>query len=296
MTSCCLVATRKAPHEFSHFDGPAGCSGSGTPTAASSCQGTSRRAGHGPGRRRDRTGRPHAAPAHHPRRLRRSRRVRAAERSTYKQFLADLLGIEVAHREERRKLRLVREANFSRPKRIEDFDYQANPNVSPEQINTLCDPGWVHAGQPLCLIGDSGTGKSHLLIGIGTAIAEAGLKVRYTTAANLVNELAEAADDRQLTKVMARYGRCDLLCLDELGYLDLDKAGAKLLFQIFTDREERRAIAIASNAPFSEWNRTFSDPRLCSAIVDRLTYQAHIIETGTESFRLLTTTAKRRKK
>jgi len=218
------------------------------------------------------------------------------ERSTYKQFLADLLGIEVAHREERRKLRLVREANFSRPKRIEDFDYHANPNVSPEQINTLCAPGWVHAGQPLCLIGDSGTGKSHLLIGIGTAIAEAGLKVRYTTAANLVNELAEAADDRQLTKVMARYGRCDLLCLDELGYLDLDKAGAKLLFQIFTDREERRAIAIASNAPFSEWNRTFSDPRLCSAIVDRLTYQAHIIETGTESFRLLTTTTQRRKK
>lgn len=218
------------------------------------------------------------------------------ERSTYKQFLADLLGTEIAHREERRKLRLVREANFSRPKRIEDFDHSANPNVSPEQVNTLCDPAWVIAGQPLCLIGDSGTGKSHLLIGIGTAIAEAGYKVRYTTAANLVNELAEAADDRQLTKVIARYGRCDLLCLDEFGYLDLDKAGAKLLFQIFTDREERRAIAVASNAPFSEWNRTFTDPRLCAAIVDRLTYNAHIIETGTESFRLLTTTGKRRKR
>jgi DNA replication protein DnaC len=154
------------------------------------------------------------------------------ERCTYKQFLADPLGTEVDHRDERRKLRLVREANFSRPKRIEDFDYSANPDGLPEQINTLCDPAWVVAGQPLCLIGDSGTGKSHLLIGIGTAIAEAGYKVRYTTAANLVNELAEAADDRQLTKVIARYGRCDLLCLDEFGYLDLDKAGAKLLFQI----------------------------------------------------------------
>lgn len=218
------------------------------------------------------------------------------ERSTYKQFLADLLGTEVDHRDERRKLRLVREANFSRPKRIEDFDYSANPNVLPEQINTLCDPSWVVAGQPLCLIGDSGTGKSHLLIGIGTAIAEAGYKVRYTTAANLVNELAEAADERQLTKVIARYGRCDLLCLDEFGYLDLDKAGAKLLFQIFTDREERRAIAVASNAPFSEWHRTFTDARLCKAIVDRLTFNAHIIETGNESFRLLTTTRKRGKK
>jgi DNA replication protein DnaC len=212
------------------------------------------------------------------------------ERSTYKQFLADLLGGEVAHRDERRKLRLVREANFSRPKRIEDFDYHANPNISPEQVNTLCDPAWVVAGQPLCLIGDSGTGKSHLLIGIGTAIAEAGMKVRYTTAANLVNELSEAADDRQLTKVIARYGRCDLLCLDEFGYLDLDKAGAKLLFQIFTDREERRAIAVASNAPFSEWKKTFTDPRLCAAIVDRLTYNAHIIETGEDSYRLLSAT------
>jgi len=208
------------------------------------------------------------------------------ERATYKDFLAALLTEEMQHRDERRKIRLVREAAFPRPKRIEDFDYTANPDISPEQITTLCHPAWVVAGQPLCLVGDSGTGKSHLLIGIGTAIAEAGLKVRYSTAANLVNELAEAADERQLTKVIARYGRCDLLCLDEFGYLELDKTGAKLLFQIFTDREERRAMAVASNAPFSEWKRTFTDPRLCAAIVDRLTYNAHIIETGTQSFRL----------
>jgi DNA replication protein DnaC len=215
------------------------------------------------------------------------------DRLTYKEFLADLLGSEVAHRDERRKLRMVREANFPRPKRVEDFDYTANPNVAPEQVNTLSDPAWVTAGHPLCLIGDSGTGKSHLLIGIGTAIAEAGLKVRYTTAANLVNELSEAADERQLTKVIARYGRVDLLCLDEFGYLDLDKLGSKLLFQIFTDREERRSIAVASNAPFSEWKKTFTDPRLCTAVVDRLTYKAHIVETGTDSYRLLSATNER---
>jgi DNA replication protein DnaC len=208
------------------------------------------------------------------------------ERSTYKEFLAGILGEELANRDERRKLRLVRDACFPRPKRIEDFSHAANPNVSAEQVAELCSPAWVKAGQPLVLVGDSGTGKSHLLIGIGTAIAEAGLKVRYATAANLVNELAEAADERQLTRVLARYGRCDLLCLDEFGYLELDKAGAKLLFQIFTDREERRAMAVASNAPFSEWKHTFTDPRLCSAIVDRLTYNAHIIETGSESYRL----------
>jgi len=137
-----------------------------------------------------------------------------AERHTYKEFLAAVLGEEVAHRDQRRRLRMVREACFPRPKRIEDFEFTANPNISAEQVAGLCRPAWVASGQPLCLIGDSGTGKSHLLIGIGTAIAEAGLKVRYTTTANLVNELSEAADDRQLTRVLARYGRCDLLCLD----------------------------------------------------------------------------------
>jgi DNA replication protein DnaC len=211
------------------------------------------------------------------------------ERRTYKEFFAAVLGGEVADREQRRRLRMVREAAFPRPKRIEDFDFSANPNISAEQVAGLCRPAWVASGQPLCLIGDSGTGKSHLPIGIGTAVAEAGLKVRYTTTANLVNELSGAADDRQLTRVLARYGRCDLLCLDEFGYLELDKAGAKLLFQVFTGREERRAMAVASNAPFSEWKRTFTDPRLCAAIVDRVTCNGQIIETGSQSCRLAQT-------
>ncbi|MEV8033618.1 IS21-like element helper ATPase IstB [Streptomyces sp. NPDC086182] len=217
------------------------------------------------------------------------------QRSSYKDFLADLLEAECAEREERRKQRLVRDANFPRPKRLEDFDFTENPNVTPELVGTLSDPSWVKAGQPLCLIGDSGTGKSHLLIGIGTAMAEAGLKVRYTTTVNLVNELAEAADEKKLVRTIARYGRVDLLCLDEFGYLDLDKAGAKLLFQIFTEREERRAIAIASNAPFSEWKQTFTDPRLCTAIVDRVTFNAHIVETGTDSYRFAQSQKKRRR-
>ncbi len=211
------------------------------------------------------------------------------QQASYKTFLLDLLDTEVEHRDERRRIRLVREAKFRMPKRIEDFDFTANPHITPEVINTLTEPGWVAAGQPLCLIGDSGTGKTHLLIGIGTAIAETGLKVRYTTTAHLGNELSEAADQRQLTTVYARYDRVDLLCLDEFGYLELDKAGAKLLFQLFTDRDERRAIAIATNAPFSEWPKTFTDQRLCHAIVDRMTFNAHIIETGSQSYRVHST-------
>jgi len=107
------------------------------------------------------------------------------------------------------------------------------------------------------------------------------------------NELVEAADDKTLSKVIARYGRIDLLCLDELGYIELDRRGAELLFQVFTEREEKASIAIASNAPFSEWTSTFADPRLCAAIVDRLTYDAHIITTGAGSCRLRTTAARR---
>ena len=162
----------------------------------------------------------------------------------------------------------------------------ANPDVPAALVSTLARCQWVAAGQPLCLIGDSGTGKSHLLIGLGTAAAEQGYRVRYVTAAALVNELAEAADDRMLTRVIARYGRIELLCLDELGYIELDRRGAELLFQVFTEREEKSSIAVASNAAFSEWAQAFTDPRLCAAIVDRLTYNAHIITTGTGSYRL----------
>ena len=99
----------------------------------------------------------------------------------------------------------------------------------------------------------SGTGKTHLLIGLGLAACEQGRRVRYVTTAQLVNELVEAADERALSRVVGRSGRLDLLCLDELGYVQVDPRGAELLFQIITEREERASIAIGTNLPFSEW-------------------------------------------
>jgi len=150
----------------------------------------------------------------------------------------------------------------------------------------LASGAFIDSGAPLCLIGDSGTGKSHLLIGTGIAACEAGRRVRYVTCAALVNELAEAADDRVLSRTVGRYGRLELLCIDELGYVHLDPRGAELLFQVITEREEKASIACASNASFSDWGATFTDPRLAAAVVDRLTFKAHIIETGTHSYRL----------
>jgi len=210
----------------------------------------------------------------------------AREQLSYRAFLSELLLAECDDRQDRRAARRVHEAGFPRPKSLADFDFNANTAINPATINTLAGCGWVAKGQSLCLIGDSGTGKSHLLIGLGTAAAQAGHKVRYVLAAKLVNELVEAADERQLSRTIARYGRVELLCLDELGYMELDRRGAELLFQVLTEREEKTAVAIASNDSFSGWTKTFTDPRLCAAIVDRLTFGGNIIETGSSSYRL----------
>ncbi|UNZ08559.1 transposase [Streptomyces rimosus subsp. rimosus] len=110
-------------------------------------------------------------------------------------------------------------------------------------------------------------------------------------ATKLVNELVEAADGKQLSKTTARYGRVGLLCIDELGYMELDRRGPELLFQVLTEREEKNSVAVASNESFSGWTKTFTDPRLCAAIVDRLTFNGAIIQTGTESYRLAHTKA-----
>ena len=216
----------------------------------------------------------------------------ARDQMTYRGFLAELLMAECDDRNRRRSERRIKAATFPRDKALRTFDFTANPNVDPAVVHTLAKCDWVKKGLPLCLIGDSGTGKSHLLIALGTEAAMAGHRVRYVLATKLVNELVEAADEKMLAKTIARYGRVDLLCIDELGYMELDRRGAELLFQVLTEREEKASVAIASNEAFSGWTKTFTDPRLCAAIVDRLTFGGNIIETGTDSYRLAQTRAR----
>ncbi|MGH8924536.1 MAG: IS21-like element helper ATPase IstB [Acidimicrobiia bacterium] len=209
----------------------------------------------------------------------------AREKLSHRGFLAEVLAVEVEARQARRRERRIHEARFPRLKHLDDFDPAASP-VSAATIASLAAGAFIESGEPVVLLGDSGTGKSHLLIGLGVAACQAGRRVRYQTAAALVNELAEALTTRELSRVVGRYGRFDLLCLDEWGYLSLDSKGAELLFQVLTEREERASVALATNLPFSEWGQAFTDPRLAAAVVDRLTFRAHIIETGTESYRL----------
>jgi DNA replication protein DnaC len=221
--------------------------------------------------------------------------IAVRERQTHLAFLAEVLAAEVDDRSERRRTRRIAEAKFPRLKRLSEFNLDAVPSIQPATIAALATGAYMDAGEPIVLPGDSGTGKSHLLIAFGLAACEQGRRVRYVTTAQLVNELVEAADDRILSRVVGRYGRLDLLLLDELGYVQVDPRGAELLFQIITEREERASVAIATNLPFSEWGTVFPDPRLVAAIVDRVTFNAHILETGTQSYRLRTSKTTARK-
>jgi DNA replication protein DnaC len=185
----------------------------------------------------------------------------------------------------RRTERLVGAAGFPLAKTLQDFDFDANRDIDPAVVRALAECNWVRDGLALCLIGDSGTGKSHLLIALGTEAARAGYRVRYTLAAGLVNKLEEAADEQRLSRAIGRYRGIDLLCIDELGYTELGRHGAELLFQVLTEREEKKSVAIVANRDIAHWSEIFPDARLRAAIIDRLTFGGTIVRTGSRSYR-----------
>ena len=200
-------------------------------------------------------------------------------------YLAALLEAEVAERAERRERRRLLDARFPALKRLEDFRFTDNPSVPQATIATLAEGSWITDRESIILSGESGTGKTHLAIALAICACQQGRRVRFTTLAALANELQEAESRRELARVVGRYARIELLVVDELGYLALPEGAAELVFQVISERNERASLIVTTNVPFGEWTKVFADPRLAKAVVDRLTHRAHIIETGSESWR-----------
>lgn len=201
-------------------------------------------------------------------------------------YLTQVLELEVQARAARRAARRLKEAGFPSVKTLESFDFHRAPQLPEALLRELAEGEYINGAQTVILMGEPGTGKTHLATALGVAAAQQGRAVRFTTAGRLVNDLTEARDVRQLGRIVGRYSRLDLIVLDELGYLPLGKADAELLFQVLSERHERRALVLTTNLPFGEWTSIFPDARLCRAVIDRLTHRAHIIETGTQSIRL----------
>ena len=212
------------------------------------------------------------------------------EKQSHLGYLEALLAAELEERESRAITRLLHDARLPRMKTLEAFEFDRS-GVSAAQLRGLAEGEYIAKAEPVLLIGEAGTGKSHLATGLCVAACRQRRRVRFTTATGLINELAEAAHANQLSRALGRWERLDLICIDELGYMELDRRGAELLFQVLTEREEKNSVAIASNESFGGWTKTFTDPRLCGAIVDRLTFGGNIIETGTDSYRLAHTRA-----
>jgi DNA replication protein DnaC len=209
----------------------------------------------------------------------------AREQQTPVAYLAALLEAEIAERAERREKRRLIDARFPLIKRLEQFRFADNPRIPQATIATLAEGSWIDDRESLILIGESGTGKTHLATALAVCACHQGRRVRFTTLAALANELQEAESRKELARVVGRYARTELVVLDELGYLALPDGAAELVFQVLSERHERGSLIVTTNLPFGEWTKVFPDPRLAKAVVDRLTHRAHIIDTGSESWR-----------
>src|SRR5438105_8264720 len=216
------------------------------------------------------------------------------ERRTHLGYLEALLQAELEEREQRLVQRRLREAHLPRMKTLDEFNFSQCFSVSAQRIHELAEGGYIGRAEPIIFIGDSGTGKTHLLTGLAVAACRQKQRVRFATAAGLINELVEARHQLQLGRALARWARYDLIAIDEVGYVPLAEVGAEFLFQVIAERAEKTALIVTTNLPFSEWTQVVPNPRLCKALLDRITDRAHIIETGTESYRFRRTLEKRK--
>ncbi len=210
----------------------------------------------------------------------------AAEGLDHVQFLARLIELEMIDRERRMIERRIKAAKFPAIKSLDSFDFKAIPALNKMQVLELARCEWIERRENVIALGPSGTGKTHIALGLGLSACQKGLSVGFVTAAALVHELMEARDERRLLRLQKQMVSQKLLIIDELGFVPLSKTGAELLFELISQRYERGATLITSNLPFDEWTETFGSERLTGALLDRLTHHVNILEMNGDSYRL----------
>jgi DNA replication protein DnaC len=213
-------------------------------------------------------------------------RQAAAEGLDHVQFLARLIELEMIDRERRMIERRIKAAKFPAVKSLDSFDFKAIPALNKMQVLELARCEWIERRENVIALGPSGTGKTHIALGLGLSACQKGLSVGFVTAAALVHELMEARDERRLLRLQKQMVSHKLLIIDELGFVPLSKTGAELLFELISQRYERGATLITSNLPFDEWTETFGSERLTGALLDRLTHHVNILEMNGDSYRL----------
>ena len=210
----------------------------------------------------------------------------AAEGLDHIQFLLRLIELELIDRERRMVERRIKAAKFPAQKSLDSFNFKAIPTLNKVQVLDLARCGWIERRENVIALGPSGTGKTHIALGLGLAACQKGLPVRFVNAATLVHELIEARDEKRWLRLQKQMLTPKLLIIDELGFVPLSKTGSELLFELISQRYERSSTLITSNLPFEEWTETFGSERLTGALLDRLTHHVSILEMNGESYRL----------
>ena len=212
--------------------------------------------------------------------------VAAQERCDYPTYLLRLAERELIERERKAAERRIKDAKFPVIKTIESFDFEAQPSINPPMVRQLLAGDYIANKENVLLVGNPGTGKSHLATALGYAACAQGRRVRFTTTSGLVTQLLEAREERTLQRLFKQMERTELLILDELGYVPFSKAGAELLFDVVSRAYERTSVIITTNLPFENWTEVLGSERLTGAMLDRLTHRVHILEANGESYRL----------
>lgn len=203
----------------------------------------------------------------------------------YEQFLCELMSREVEQRQLNQQARRMRAARFPLKKSLDDFDFKNLPHVEEAVVWQLATGEFIDRHENIIMIGNPGTGKTHLAIGLGIRLCKQKYKVLFYTAANLVTELVEARDDHRLSRLEQKLEKVDLLIVDELSYLTFSKSQSELLFHVLSIRNERGSVIITTNLEFSRWGELFPNSMLTAALIDRLTHHAHILNMNAESYR-----------